>query len=312
MLISVVLPAYNVQDTIGESIDSILSQTFTDFELIIINDGSQDNTEEVIHAYSDKRIRYYRNEKNEGLIYTLNRGLDLAQGKYIARMDADDVSLPTRFEKQVKVMEESPNIVVCGTQIIPFGVDTAKRFSLFLPEESEDLKNLLFIQTCFAHPTVMVRRQVLIDNEVRYDADYPHAEDYKMWIDLSLLGEFYNIQEPLLKYRLSDGQVSHKFSDVQKRTASACRRCLISARFKDEKLDRQIENNINISTICYIKKKECPRELLEVLYFSLKKYEFKSLCYLFISGDIFRFEIVVALALLKRFIVKKDSLLWMC
>ena len=272
MLISVVLPAYNVQDTIGESIDSILSQTFTDFELIIINDGSQDNTEEVIHAYSDKRIRYYRNEKNEGLIYTLNRGLDLAQGKYIARMDADDVSLPTRFEKQVKVMEESPNIVVCGTQIIPFGVDTAKRFSLFLPEESEDLKNLLFIQTCFAHPTVMVRRQVLIDNEVRYDADYPHAEDYKMWIDLSLLGEFYNIQEPLLKYRLSDGQVSHKFSDVQKRTASACRRCLISARFKDEKLDRQIENNINISTICYIKKKECPRELLEVLYFSLKKY----------------------------------------
>ena len=98
MLISVVLPAYNVQDTIGESIDSILSQTFTDFELIIINDGSQDNTEEVIHAYSDKRIRYYRNEKNEGLIYTLNRGLDLAQGKYIARMDADDVSLPTRFE----------------------------------------------------------------------------------------------------------------------------------------------------------------------------------------------------------------------
>ena len=184
MLISVVLPAYNVQDTIGESIDSILSQTFTDFELIIINDGSQDNTEEVIHAYSDKRIRYYRNEKNEGLIYTLNRGLDLAQGKYIARMDADDVSLPTRFEKQVKVMEESPNIVVCGTQIILFGVDTAKRFTLFLPEESEDLKNLLFIQTCFAHPTVMVRRQVLIDNEVRYDADYPHAEDYKMWIDL--------------------------------------------------------------------------------------------------------------------------------
>lgn len=101
----------------------------------------------------------------------------------------------------------------------------------------------------------MVRRQVLIDNEVRYDADYPHAEDYKMWIDLSLLGEFYNIQEPLLRYRLSDGQVSHKFSDVQKRTASACRRFLISARFKDEKLDRQIENSIDISTICYIKRK---------------------------------------------------------
>lgn len=248
-------------------------------------------------------------KKNEGLIYTLNRGLDLAQGKYIARMDADDVSLPTRFEKQVKVMEESPNIVVCGTQIILFGVDTAKRFTLFLPEESEDLKNLLFIQTCFAHPTVMVRRQVLIDNEVRYDADYPHAEDYKMWIDLSLLGEFYNIQEPLLRYRLSDGQVSHKFSDVQKRTASACRRFLISARFKDEKLDRQIENSIDISTICYIKKKEYPRELLEVLYSSLRKYNFKCLCYLFVSGDIFRFEIVVALALLKRFIIKKDRLL---
>ena len=224
VLISVILPAYNVQDTIKESIDSILNQTFMDFELIIINDGSKDRTEEVILSYSDDRIQYYRNEQNKGLIYTLNRGLDLAQGKYIARMDADDISLPTRFEKQVKVMEENLNIVVCGAQIIPFGVDRAKRFTLFLPEESEDLKNLLFIQTCFAHPTVMIRRQVLIDNEVRYDADYSHAEDYKMWIDLSLVGEFYNIQEPLLKYRLSDGQVSHKFSDVQKRTASACRR----------------------------------------------------------------------------------------
>ena len=207
MLISVILPAYNVQDTIGESIDSILSQTFTDFELIIINDGSQDNTEEVILAYSDKRIRYYQNEQNKGLIYTLNRGLDLAQGKYIARMDADDVSLPTRFEKQVKVMEENSNIVVCGTLIEPFGVKGTEKIEMLLLEKSDDIKDCLFLRSCFAHPTVMIRKKVLVDNNVRYNLDYPYAEDYRMWIDLSFLGDFYNIQEPLLRYRLSEGQV---------------------------------------------------------------------------------------------------------
>lgn len=297
MLISVVLPAYNVQDTIGESIDSILSQTFTDFELIIINDGSQDNTEEVILAYSDKRIRYYQNEQNKGLIYTLNRGLDLAQGIYIARMDADDIALPTRFEKQVKVMEENQDIVVCGTQIIPFGSERAKRFTLFLPEESEDLKNLLFIQTCFAHPTVMIRQQVLIDNEVRYDADYPHAEDYKMWIDLSLLGEFYNIQEPLLRYRLSDGQVSSKYKNNQRCTALICRRLYISKRLRDSDLDRMIELGVDVKTIRYIKQNRYPKQLIELSYFSLAYYDLKSFLYLFVSGDFICFKFLTLLAL---------------
>lgn len=101
MLVSVVLPAYNAELYLKEAIDSVLSQTFTDFELIILNDGSIDRTEEIILSYNDSRIVYVKNEKNLGLIGTLNKGINLAKGKYIARMDADDICLPERFKNRL-------------------------------------------------------------------------------------------------------------------------------------------------------------------------------------------------------------------
>ena len=105
MKVSILLPVYNSETTIQETIDSILCQTYSDFELVIINDGSSDKSEQIIGQYSDKRIRYYKNEQNKGLIYTLNRGLDLCNGEYIARIDADDIMLPTRLEKQTNYMD---------------------------------------------------------------------------------------------------------------------------------------------------------------------------------------------------------------
>ena len=113
-LISIILPAYNAEKYLKEAIDSILAQTYTNFELIVINDGSTDKTEEIILSYQDSRIRYIKNEKNLKLIRTLNKGIGLAKGKYIARMDADDISLPHRLKEEVEFMEAHPNIGEIG------------------------------------------------------------------------------------------------------------------------------------------------------------------------------------------------------
>ena len=117
-LVSVILPAYNAERFLKESIDSILAQTYRNFELIVLNDGRTDRTEEIVLSYSDPRIRYVKNEQNLKLIKTLNKGIDLAKGEYIARMDADDVSVPTRFEEEVYKFEEDPTlgIVSCFSE----------------------------------------------------------------------------------------------------------------------------------------------------------------------------------------------------
>jgi glycosyltransferase involved in cell wall biosynthesis len=107
--ISIVLPAYNCEAFLTEAIESILNQTLKDFELIIINDGSTDKTEDVVKSFSDARIIYLKNETNSGLVYTLNKGIDIAKGKYIARMDGDDISLPTRLAKQKAILDENPS-----------------------------------------------------------------------------------------------------------------------------------------------------------------------------------------------------------
>lgn len=120
MKVSILLPVYNAESTIRETIDSILNQTYTDFDVVIINDGSSDNSEQTILEYKDERIHYYKNESNRGLIYTLNRGIELCKGEYIARIDADDIMLPTRLEEQIKFMEEHPAIIASGSAVIKF------------------------------------------------------------------------------------------------------------------------------------------------------------------------------------------------
>ena len=120
-MVSVVMPVYNGSKYLKEAIDSILNQTFTNFELIIINDGSTDNSEDIIFSYQDRRIYYLKNEHNKGICITLNRGLDNARGKYIARMDCDDISMPQRLAKQVNYLERHRDVGALGTDIITFG-----------------------------------------------------------------------------------------------------------------------------------------------------------------------------------------------
>lgn len=306
-LISVLLPVYNAEKTLNETINSILSQTFTDFEFIIINDASTDHSEEIILNYKDFRIRYFKNFVNKGLVYTLNRGIDLACGKYIARMDADDISLPTRFQKQIDVMENHSEVIVCGTWIKPFGEGcTNIRFQL--KEYSAEMKEQLVRDSCFAHPTVMIRRSILIEYSLRYNERYRHAEDYKLWTDMASYGEFYNVPEELLYYRISPSQVTSFFKMEIVEVVKTLRRENIALRFKDVCLNRDLaEERIKVGTICQAKKYNS-KFLLATLYLSLSNYGLKELLYFVVSLDCFKLDLIITLAIFKRFVKGSNSL----
>jgi glycosyltransferase involved in cell wall biosynthesis len=210
--ITVLMPVYNAAEYIRETIDSVLSQSFTDFEFLIINDGSTDESEEIIKSYSDPRIRLVNNEKNMRLIATLNRGIELAEGEYIARMDADDICLPTRLEKQFKVMEANKDIALCGTGIKMMG---KKFFQPLVISNPNTIRNVMRAFNVFFHPTVMFRTSILIENDYRYDPNYLHAEDYQLFQLMSEKFKLTNIDEPLLLYRLSPGGISRVHNTEQ-------------------------------------------------------------------------------------------------
>lgn len=234
--ISVIMPVYNCEYFVREAIESILTQTFTNFEFIIINDGSSDNSEKIILSYKDERIKYYKNETNIQLIQTLNNGLNLANGKYIARMDADDISYPTRFEKQYSFLEKNSNFIICGSQIRYFGHEIKRKVE-WIKNNDEDIKNQLFIGSCFAHPSVLIRKSIIDELNIRYNNQYKHAEDYKLWSDLAAYGNFYNFPEVLLKYRISSNQISAINLKEQKRNTNNIRKQNIDQFFKNLPID---------------------------------------------------------------------------
>jgi hypothetical protein len=207
--ISVIMPAYNAERYVGEAIESVLSQTFGDFEFLIIDDASTDSTESVIASFSDPRIRLLKNENNLGIARTLNRGLDEALGEYIARMDSDDVSLPERFEKQVRYLDLHPECDVLGCAIEEFGaLSGIKRFS----EDHETLKIDLIFGSCFAHPSVMMRADAIGKNALHYDPEFSKMEDWELWCRASGAHRLASLPDVLLKYRIHSGQVTQSHS----------------------------------------------------------------------------------------------------
>lgn len=238
------MPVYNASEYIRETIDSVLNQTFTEFEFLIINDGSTDNSEEIIKSYSDPRIRLVNNESNIKLIATLNKGIELSKGKYIARMDADDICLPTRLEKQYELMEENTDIALCGTGIRIMG---KKLFQPIAINNPERIRNAMRAFNVFFHPTIMFRKNVLIENNYRYNPNYIHAEDYQLFQLISEKFRLANIDEPLLLYRLSPEGISRVFNSEQqtmtyKITSEALNRIGISFD-RNQYADRYLSKN---------------------------------------------------------------------
>lgn len=203
-LISVVMASHNRIDFIDEAVTSILNQTEPDFEFIIIDDASEDGTYEKLQSYArqDKRIRLFRNEVNQGLVYNLNKGLDLARGRFIARMDDDDIAYPERFEKQSAFLKQHPEITVLGSIVSPIGSDFPYPFQ----KDTDWRRNAiwLYLGICpVSHPSVMIRRDFLNQHAIRYDPDFASAEDRPFWgAVISAGGRIVVFPEVLLHYRM--------------------------------------------------------------------------------------------------------------
>lgn len=204
--ISVLLPVKNGEKYISEALESILEQSYSNFELLIFDDYSTDHTIQIIDSYHDSRIKLYFGK--EGYIANLNRGIEIAEGQYIARMDADDVMYTYRLENQLSIMENL-QVDVCSSWITMFGEGLEPVLvSNNLEGVIIDPLRWMLYENFIAHPTTMLRRSFLMDNNIRYE-NYPHAEDYKFWFEIGRYnGVFYIDPEPALKYRISDDQVT--------------------------------------------------------------------------------------------------------
>ncbi|HLP19728.1 MAG TPA: glycosyltransferase [Chitinophagales bacterium] len=211
--ISVLMPVYNGASYLASAIDSILGQTFTDFELVIINDGSTDNSEEIIKRYKDPRIRYVNNEVNLKLIATLNKGIALCNGKYIARMDADDISEPDRFLLQHTFMESHPEVALCGSWFQPIGAISAGPVKYTGSHDAIMMKMLY--QCHFCHPSVIWRKAMIETMDPWFDASFIHAEDYEFFSRIGEKFKVANIQQVLLHYRYHAGSVSVQNKSTQ-------------------------------------------------------------------------------------------------
>lgn len=226
--ISVLLPAYNSEKYIGEAVESILNQTFTDFELIVLDDASTDRTPDILAEYAlkDTRIRVVRNESNLRIAASLNRGITLASGKYIARMDADDAAVPERFEKQFELMEKNPDIAVCGSWVSVY--ETGEEWRP--PSDSDSIKAKLFFESYLYHPAVMIRKDVLVSYAGGYRPDMPPAEDYDLWVRLAVHPEvkFANVPQVLLRYRMHPGVDREIYREKQLESSNRVRRFLLS------------------------------------------------------------------------------------
>ncbi|WET01226.1 glycosyltransferase family 2 protein [Flavobacterium sp. YJ01] len=217
--ITVIMPVYNCELYIADAVDSILNQTYNDFELLIIDDASTDSTVSIIKNFNDERIQLIEKPKNSGYTNSLNFGLQLAKGEYIARMDGDDISLPERFEKQINFLNSNKNIIVCGSLLNIIGTNHIQP----LPENHEDIKIAFLKGNAMVHPSVMFRNVNDNNFSILYDTAKEPAEDFDLWVRLLSIGELHNLQEVLLNYRVHDAQVSHKREIQQMESAMESR-----------------------------------------------------------------------------------------
>ena len=214
--ITVLMSVYIGERYLREAIDSILNQTFRDFEFLIINDGSTDSTVEILKSFKDPRIKIINNNKNIGLTKSLNKGLRLAGGEYIARQDADDISLPRRLEIQVAFLDKNPDYALIGSSYHQIDENGGICSLIKVLIEDSDIREGLKKQNWFGHGCVMIRKDVL--QEVGgYDEKYKLAQDYDLWLRIAELYKVANIEEPLYCWRIEPSGIS-KDKEVEQKS----------------------------------------------------------------------------------------------
>ena len=197
-LCSVIMAVYNGEETLKEAIDSILNQTLKEFEFIIVDDASTDNTELIIKSYDDPRIRYRKNNENKYLGPSLNEGIKIANGKYIVRMDADDISYSNRLKVQYEFMEAKPSIGIAGSWADIFGIKSGE---LIYETNNFEIKLKLLFECHILHPSIIIRKSLIDNNELFYDSVLQHSEDYDLFVRSFKLTDFANINKKLINYR---------------------------------------------------------------------------------------------------------------
>ena len=214
-MISVIMSVYNSELYLREAIDSILDQTYSEFEFIITDDCSTDKSLRILEEYSKKdcRIVLLKNSENIGLTKSLNKMIEIAKGKYIARMDADDISLPNRFEKQYKFMEDNSEIGVLGSNIRYFGnIDQITSH----PLEHEEIKIELFFKCVMMHPSVIMRKSIVNEHNFRYDESFKISQDYELWCRMVNYTKFANLKDILIDYRFESLNITNTHKDEYK------------------------------------------------------------------------------------------------
>jgi glycosyltransferase involved in cell wall biosynthesis len=236
IVITVLMPVYNAEKHLKAAIDSILNQSFREFEFLIINDGSTDSSHQIVNSFIDERIVYIHNKQNKGIVQTLNEGLSLSRGDYIARMDADDIAFPARLQNQLDYMLKHPHCHLCGSQAIAISEYGEKLYNLKRPCKNEDIKVQQLFRNCFIHPAVMMSKQITAN--FLYTLAYQYAEDYLLFSQIALKYEVANLKHRLLSYRIHEENItSHKKSEMMNSERKVIRYLL------EQLFDNQLEES---------------------------------------------------------------------
>lgn len=233
--VTVLMSVYNGEKYLHEAIDSILNQTFSDFEFIIVDDGSTDMTNNIIRSYKDTRIKVLKNPTNIGLTKSLNIGLQKAKGEYIARMDADDISFPERLCKEVNYLDHNPKYAVVGTFAEIIDSESNEIGKEERPTSSFQIKKLLKVGNCFAHGSVMIRKKYLYETGF-YDETFKRSQDYDLWLRMAQKFQLANIPQYLYAWRNHRDNIENKFPEEQKIYASLA--------LKNKNKKRSLLNNL--------------------------------------------------------------------
>ncbi len=243
--VSVIMSVYNGEKYLREAVDSILNQTFTNFEFIIINDGSTDSSREIIESYNDSHICLIQNKENMGLIKSLNKGINLARGKYIARMDADDISLPERLETQFKYFDADPSLTLCASrfQVIDKNWNFGRKIQPFASKKLMSwhlLSWYLLFGNRICHSSVMVKKEALLKLD-GYAEWAHHCEDFELWSRMSFIYKMIIIPEVLIYWRYHQPGITQRYADEQRQT-----RYKILHQLHEHLTGFKINNNLSI------------------------------------------------------------------
>lgn len=217
MDLSILLPVYNGEKYIKAAVESILGQTYGDFRLIIINDGSTDLSKSIIESFDDKRIIYLENDRNEGLIYSLNKGLSQISTKYMARMDADDISHRDRLKFLYRFMEENPSVGICGTKVGEISEVMKGEVRII---DDEHIRASHLINCSITHASAIYRMEILQKNTLKYEEKYKHSEDNALITDILSYSKGAILNHKLYWVRKHDQQVSQRFREIQKESST--------------------------------------------------------------------------------------------